>query len=67
MEESIEKKHDDVSERIKALKLKHAANMQSSKTKTDRMKSRKELKGNSSDKDLKGTSFRISLIFRIKT
>ena len=37
MEESIEKKHDDVSERIKALKLKHAANMQSSKTKTDKV------------------------------
>ena len=66
MSENVEMKDDNMNDRIKALKLKHLSNMQSSKMKADKMKSRRVLKGNSGDKDSNGCYFCTCLSFRIE-
>lgn len=65
MDENEQRKDENMNDRIRALKLKHLTNMQSSKMKAEKMKRRRALKGSSSDKDLNGSSFRNCLSFRI--
>lgn len=57
MNENGEMKEDNMNDRIKALKQKHLTNMQSSKMKAEKMKSRMASKGNSGDKDSNGVTF----------
>ena len=64
MAENVERKDDNMNDRMRALKVKHLANMQSSKMKEDKMKSRRTLKGNRGDKDLNGCYFCTCLSFR---
>lgn len=67
MSENVERKDDNMNDRMRALKVKHLANMQSSKMKEDKMKSRRTLKGNRGDKDSNGCYFCTCLSFRVET
>lgn len=64
MSENGERKDDNMNDRINALKLKHLVNMQSSKMKTEKMKSRRTLKDNNGGEDLNGCYFCTCLSFR---
>ena len=64
MNENGEMKEDNMNDRIKALKQKHLTNMQSSKMKAEKMKSRRTLKDNSGGEDLNGCYFCTCLSFR---